>query len=150
MSAKQPSALPITVVTGLTLSRLDALEGQCYSWGGPLVAAVYVVLRMGKGVEGIGATAVAAGGSSADGERRQMQRLMQEGDAELAEFSPEHRKTLAEAEKKLKELFLRCAHIFKCLTSYMPHGTSRSHVLVASSPELRTQQHHLFQDSLLR
>ncbi|GAX72606.1 hypothetical protein CEUSTIGMA_g62.t1 [Chlamydomonas eustigma] len=33
---------PLTVVTVATSSRLDALEAQCASWGGPLAAAVYV------------------------------------------------------------------------------------------------------------
>ena len=39
-----PSELPLTIVTTVTPSRLDALEAQCGSWAGPLAAAVYVPL----------------------------------------------------------------------------------------------------------
>jgi hypothetical protein len=44
--APGPARLPLTVVTGLTPSRLPALEAQCNSWEGPLTAAVYVGLRV--------------------------------------------------------------------------------------------------------
>lgn len=42
-SSAEP-AVPVTVVTGLNPSRLQQLETQCKSWGGPVSAAVYVVL----------------------------------------------------------------------------------------------------------
>ena len=34
--------VPITFFSGLSLSRLDALEAQCKSWPGPQATAVYV------------------------------------------------------------------------------------------------------------
>jgi hypothetical protein len=46
MVAPGPARLPLTVVTSATPSRLPALEAQCNSWEGPLVAAVYVGLRV--------------------------------------------------------------------------------------------------------
>lgn len=39
-----PLPLPLTVIVGLTPSRLDSLEAQCHSWPGPLHAAVYIAL----------------------------------------------------------------------------------------------------------
>ncbi|GBF89222.1 hypothetical protein Rsub_02099 [Raphidocelis subcapitata] len=51
-SEKAPR-LQLTVVTGLTSSRLDQLEAQCASWKGPLSAAVYIVVR-GDGAGGMG------------------------------------------------------------------------------------------------
>lgn len=42
--------MPLTVVTGLTSSRLEQLQHQCASWKGPLSAAVYIVVKGdGKG-----------------------------------------------------------------------------------------------------
>jgi hypothetical protein len=46
--APGPARLPLTVATSVTPSRLPALEAQCNSWEGPLVAAVYVGLRVGR------------------------------------------------------------------------------------------------------
>jgi hypothetical protein len=42
----------LTVVTGLTASRLDQLWHQCASWRGPLSASVYIVVK-GDGKGGI-------------------------------------------------------------------------------------------------
>eukprot|EP00798_Chlamydomonas_sp_ICE-L_P007001 gene7001-100_t len=47
--SKHSTTLPLTIVTGLDLTRLDALEAQCKSWPGPLGAAVYVSLRHEEG-----------------------------------------------------------------------------------------------------
>lgn len=51
--SEKAARLQLTVVTGLTSSRLDQLEAQCASWKGPLSAAVYLVLR-GDGAGGMG------------------------------------------------------------------------------------------------
>lgn len=42
--SSEPPRLQLTIITAATPSRLDALEAQCSSWGGPLAAAVYVAL----------------------------------------------------------------------------------------------------------
>lgn len=68
-SEKAPR-LQLTVVTGLTASRLDQLQHQCASWKGPLSASVYLVVK-GDG----------AGGISEEGRA-----AMAKAEAELAEF----------------------------------------------------------------
>ena len=40
----QPARLPVTLVTQLTMGRLDALKAQCAAWAGPLAAAIYIPL----------------------------------------------------------------------------------------------------------
>jgi len=42
-------APPLTIATGLNPGRLDQLQSQCQSWGGPLSAAVYLVLPQYEG-----------------------------------------------------------------------------------------------------
>eukprot|EP00879_Flechtneria_rotunda_P015933 GHRR01016662.1.p1 GENE.GHRR01016662.1~~GHRR01016662.1.p1 ORF type:complete len:419 (+),score=164.37 GHRR01016662.1:736-1992(+) len=45
VSSKQPAQSSLTVVTALTLERLNVLEAQCRSWpGGPLTAVIYAPL----------------------------------------------------------------------------------------------------------
>lgn len=44
-SSRKP-AVELSVVTGLTVSRLDQLEAQCRAWRGSLVASVYLVLHL--------------------------------------------------------------------------------------------------------
>ena len=56
--SERPARVPLTVVTGLTSSRLEQLQHQCASWKGPLSAAVYIVVK-GDG----------KGGVAADGEK---------------------------------------------------------------------------------
>lgn len=41
----KPRNIDMTVVTGLTVSRLSQLEAQCRSWKGPLSAAAYFVIQ---------------------------------------------------------------------------------------------------------
>ena len=54
--ASLPAAqAPLTIATGLNPGRLDQLESQCQSWGGPLSAAVYLVLPQYEGFEGAAA-----------------------------------------------------------------------------------------------
>lgn len=43
--SRAPPAVQVTVVTGLNPSRLDQLEMQCRSFGGPVSAAVYLVMH---------------------------------------------------------------------------------------------------------
>lgn len=40
----RPPAVPLTIITHLTLDRLDQLRSQCRSWKGPISAAVYVTI----------------------------------------------------------------------------------------------------------
>ena len=52
-------AVELSIVTGLTVSRLDQLEAQCRAWRGGLVAAVYLVLHVPPGSEGLGEANIA-------------------------------------------------------------------------------------------
>lgn len=49
LRSSRASSIQLTVLTASTTSRLDALEAQCHSWSGPLVAAVYVGLPSWEG-----------------------------------------------------------------------------------------------------
>ena len=44
LRSNKPRPLPLTVVTQLSLDRLEALGGLCASYGGPLSAAVHVAV----------------------------------------------------------------------------------------------------------
>lgn len=43
-SSCRPAAANLTVVTAVTLSRLNQLQAQCKSWKGPLSAALWLPL----------------------------------------------------------------------------------------------------------
>lgn len=47
-SSKQ-QVVDLSIITGLTVSRLDQLQAQCQAWRGSLVASVYLVLYMPPG-----------------------------------------------------------------------------------------------------
>lgn len=52
-SSRKP-AVELSIVTGLTVSRLDQLEAQCRAWRGSLVASVYLVLYLPPGSSRLG------------------------------------------------------------------------------------------------
>lgn len=43
--SEQPPRMPVTLITQLSVSRLQALREQCATWGGPLAAAIYLPLH---------------------------------------------------------------------------------------------------------
>lgn len=47
--SEKKSIFDLSIVTGLTVSRLDQLEAQCRAWKGPLTAAVYLVVHVPPG-----------------------------------------------------------------------------------------------------
>jgi glycosyltransferase-like protein LARGE len=52
--SSKTAAVELSIVTGLTVSRLDQLEAQCRAWQGSLVASVYLVLHIPPGSTGLG------------------------------------------------------------------------------------------------
>ena len=46
LRSSQPPAVPATLVTQLTLDRIEQLEAQCRSWHGPISAVVYLALLL--------------------------------------------------------------------------------------------------------
>jgi hypothetical protein len=52
--SSRTAAVELSIVTGLTTSRLDQLEAQCKAWRGSLVASVYLVLYIPPGSTGLG------------------------------------------------------------------------------------------------
>jgi glycosyltransferase-like protein LARGE len=94
---------PLTIATGLNPGRLDQLESQCQSWGGPLSAAVYLVLPQyeGAAAEGAAAAAAAAAGGAAAGDQES------EEDDGVAGLTPASRAALAEAERAVAQFHAR-------------------------------------------
>ena len=45
-STRHPPKVPATLVTQLSLDRLEQLEAQCRSWSGPISSVVYMALRL--------------------------------------------------------------------------------------------------------
>jgi glycosyltransferase-like protein LARGE len=54
--SEKKSLFDLSIVTGLTVSRLDQLEAQCRAWKGPLTAAVYLVVHVPTGATQIDGT----------------------------------------------------------------------------------------------
>jgi hypothetical protein len=52
--SSRKAAVELSIVTGLTVSRLDQLEAQCRAWRGSLVASVYLVLHIPQGSKELG------------------------------------------------------------------------------------------------
>jgi hypothetical protein len=69
--SEKKSLFDLSIVTGLTVSRLDQLEAQCRAWKGPLTAAVYLVVH------------VPTGATQIDGSGLE---LMQKAEKSMAEF----------------------------------------------------------------
>lgn len=65
------SLFDLSMVTGLTVTRLDQLEAQCRAWKGPLTAAVYLAVH------------VPPGGTKIDGPGLE---AVQEAEQKMAEF----------------------------------------------------------------
>lgn len=86
---------PLTIATGLNPGRLDQLESQCQSWGGPLSAAVYLVLPQ---YEGAAAAAEAAAGAGDQEEHEE---------DHVSGLTPASRAALAEAERAVSEFHAR-------------------------------------------
>mmetsp|Transcript_14554 Transcript_14554/g.31695 ORF Transcript_14554/g.31695 Transcript_14554/m.31695 type:complete len:435 (+) Transcript_14554:51-1355(+) len=58
--SKAPSALPITIITQLSVNRLQQLKAQCATWLGPIAAVIYVPIK-GTESESIPETLAVAG-----------------------------------------------------------------------------------------
>lgn len=103
---------PLTIATGLNPGRLDQLESQCQSWGGPLSAAVYLVLPQYEGFEGAaaageqgGAGGGAAGG--ADGTNATSPEQQPHDLDDVEGLTPASLASLAEAERAVAEFHAR-------------------------------------------
>lgn len=70
--APSPPSFPVTLVTQLSVDRLQQVRAQCATWGGPLAAAVYLPLLMPGAKKGGGA----AGGAKAQRPERQRLRAL--------------------------------------------------------------------------
>ncbi|GLI66615.1 hypothetical protein VaNZ11_010539 [Volvox africanus] len=49
--SNKPPGIPVTLVTQLSVERLDQLKSQCATWQGPLAAALYIPLHNPSAVE---------------------------------------------------------------------------------------------------
>jgi glycosyltransferase-like protein LARGE len=95
---------PLTIATGLNPGRLDQLESQCQSWGGPLSAAVYLVLPQYEGAaaeqEEDGATAA---NGAADGDNPPTEHDFDD----VQGLTPASLAALADAERAVAEFHAR-------------------------------------------
>lgn len=107
-----------TVVTALTLSRMDQLQAQCDSWPGPLSAAVYVAMYNPPDQKELTA---------------ENQKILNDGVALLAEF---HAKNEDSKTCQLDLMFVYEVVGEEMMTAMLPINTIRNYALLQARTDL--------------